>query len=63
MKKSDNPSVGDSGAIFLAAVLTTDTYLKNLNMSRKQIGKTGANALAEALMINKTLTGLYLHII
>jgi len=59
MKKSDNPSVGDDGAIFLA-FLTTDTYLKNLNMSHKKIGDTGANALAQALMVNNTLTGVYL---
>ena len=59
MAKSDNPYVGDDGAIFLA-FLTTDTYLKNLNMSHKKIGDTGANALAEALTVNNTLTGVYL---
>ena len=52
--------IGDWGATVIAEVLTTNTSLATINLTRCGIGNEGANAIIGALRKNTTLTEINL---
>ena len=54
--------MGDEGAKCIAEALKINQSLKQLNLSRNNIGAIGAIALSEALKINQSLKNLDLSV-
>ena len=55
-----NPTIGDEGASYIAAMLKVNKVLQGVDLSNCGITDTGVRELAETLKINETLRGLYL---
>ena len=57
---SNNPTIGDEGASYIAAMLKVNKVLQDVNLFDCSITDTGVRELSETLKINQTLRGLYL---
>ena len=57
---SYNPTIGNEGASYIAAMLKVNKVLKEVYLSNCGITDTGVKELSEMLKINQTLRGLFL---
>ena len=57
---SSNPTIGDEGASYIAAMLKVNKVLQGVDLANCDITDTGVRELSETLKINQTLRGLYL---